>query len=93
MTRFLEPGQWKGLAVCGNMKDLREEPSKSPVANKEAVLIKFWLKSNNVLEKHLANSDQKKAIERAVTDIFHYFFSACRNNDRKSQTLLEKFKG
>ncbi|MCB1116061.1 MAG: hypothetical protein KDK71_06285 [Chlamydiia bacterium] len=76
-----------------SMKDLREEPSKSPVANKEAVLIKFWLKSNNVLEKHLANSDQKKAIERAITDIFHYFFSACRNNDRKSQTLLEKFKG
>lgn len=75
-----------------SMQNLRENPALSPVGNKEAILIKFWLESNNVIKEHITYSKQKLAIESAMTDIFHYFFSDCRNHDRKHQVLLEKFK-
>lgn len=49
-----------------SMRGFREYPPFSPVAAKEATLIKYWLKVMNVLDRKLSRDEQVQAIEEAI---------------------------
>lgn len=57
-----------------SMKAFRENPSLSPVATKEAVLIKYWLSCNKLL-LGTDHTTQKVAIKKAVRDLIMRHFS------------------
>ena len=70
-----------------SMKKFRENLSLSPVAIKEAILIKTWLESNKALLKDAESSVQIERITRAIGDLTTYYFSPWV----KREYLLEKF--
>jgi hypothetical protein len=52
-----------------SMKKYREDSSKSPVAVKEAIMIKQWLKHNNLISRSIAYEDQIINIKEAITKL------------------------
>ncbi len=59
---------------CYSMKDFRENTSLSPVAVKEAILIKDWLRFNKVIQENLSFSEQIKTINKAIGDLIRSYF-------------------
>lgn len=57
-----------------SMKEYRDDPSMSPVAIKEATLIKYWLKHNRVLDQQLPRDQQIEAIEQAIDGLIKMYF-------------------
>ncbi len=57
-----------------SMKAFRKSPHHSPVAIKEAILIKEWLKCNQVIDPERGYEEQKKAIKDAIHDIYWKIF-------------------
>lgn len=70
-----------------SMKKYRDNPSLSPVAIKEAALIKYWLSYNNVI-LGIDHAPQKVAIQHAVKDLMTYYFGP----NVKYIRFLERFK-
>jgi len=60
--------------VPKSMKEYRDDPSMSPVAIKEAMLIKYWLKHNGVLDQKLSRDQQIEAIEQAIDGLIKTYF-------------------
>ncbi len=59
---------------CYSMKAFRENTSLSPVAVKEAILIKDWLRFNQVIHEDLSSLEQIKTIKKAVGDLIRFYF-------------------
>ena len=57
-----------------SMKAFRETPALSPVANKEAILIKRWLACNDVVDPNARYDDQVENIWQAIQDLFTHYF-------------------
>ena len=53
----------------------RNRPELSPVAIKEAILIKVWLKYSGVLDTKLTYEEQRKRIDHAMRDLQIFYFS------------------
>lgn len=58
-----------------SMKAFRENPSLSPVAIKEAILIKKWLKHRNVLQEEFTHAEQIEKIDLAIKDVISSHFA------------------
>jgi hypothetical protein len=52
-----------------SMKEYRANPAKSPVANKEATIIKQWLRFKQVIEKDRRYEKQLGKISKAITGL------------------------
>lgn len=57
-----------------SMKKFRVDPSLSPVAIKEATLIKYWLKHAGVIRENLSHDEQVQAIEQAIDGLIKKYF-------------------
>lgn len=69
-----------------SMKEFREAPTLSPVANKEAMLIKTWLACNDVVAPNGDYDEQVDRVERAIRDLFtHYFVPGSRPSQDQGQ--------
>lgn len=60
-----------------SMKNFRKDPSLSPVALKEAILITQWLHQNGVISKDTPHDEQAQKIIDAVYELMCGYFSAC----------------
>lgn len=58
-----------------SMKAFRKNPSLSPVATKEAILIKEWLKYRAVIVEDINYSAQIGSIERSITNLITCYFT------------------
>lgn len=58
-----------------SMKAFRDQPSLSPVALKEAALIKIWLEENDAVSRELVYREQLASIGRAMDDLIAYYLS------------------
>jgi hypothetical protein len=61
-----------------SMKPYRTDPCRSPVAIKEAIIIRQWLKSKEIIVKNDFWHDQLTRIEQAIDDLISYYFSLYR---------------
>lgn len=71
-----------------SMKIFRENTSLSPVATKEAILIKEWLERNGVTLSNIGYSLQIDLIKCALEDLVSYYFSPWYNRN----FFLKKFQ-
>ena len=71
-----------------SMKSFRKEPGLSPVAIKEAILIKEWLKYNQVIQERISHSEQRQRIERAIEGLFQYYFYCLFQEDHFMERFL-----
>ena len=58
-----------------SMSAWRNNPELSPVAIKEAILIKVWLKYSDVLDSKFTYEEQRKCIDHAMRDLRTFYFS------------------
>lgn len=56
-----------------SMKEFRDNPSLSPVALKEAVLIKAWLDFNKLLSKEKSHEIQKVDIKKSIKNLIDQY--------------------
>lgn len=62
------------LSIPHSMKELRKNPSLSPVALKEAIIIKEWLKQHKILCPNILYNKQIDNIRYAINDLLYYYF-------------------
>lgn len=58
-----------------SMQKFRKPPHPSPVAAKEAILIKTWLQHRHILQDNLAYTVQKEKIVKAIEDLIDAYLS------------------
>jgi len=61
-------------AASMSMKQFRQANSPSPVATKEAVLIKYWLRFRQVTQNITDSAAQEKTIIRAIEELIRFYF-------------------
>lgn len=76
------------LTCPWSMKYLRINPALSPVALKEAIIIKEWLKHHQILTPESVYNKQISKIQYAINDLLYYYFFP--EKERNYQVL--KFK-
>lgn len=64
-----------------SMKPFRTNTSLSPIATKEAILIKMWLEHNQAVLETGSHAQQVKAIKDAIEDLVSYYYSPWLNRN------------
>lgn len=73
-----------------SMKELRENPSLSPIANKEVMLIVFWLKKKGIAINNSLYEHQVKTVDRAFKELLNAYFFFWRSlNEGRFLNVLE----
>lgn len=76
-----------------SLKEFRDLPSLSPVALKEAILIKMWLTFSKVIGSHMVYEEAVARIQAAIEDLEQYYLYPQASRDYVLEKFASKEKG